>query len=1118
MILQIRHLPDSADPARFQVLRLSDGKTGPATEGVPNPVGFPIDGWPGVSLLRGLCWYLENFLDYPFDPETTHAELVQKALKRWGEQAFDALFGTRETGGWFDAATGQDYADLHLQIVSDDPAVLAWPWEALYDRQAGSRLAHACQVERRLDHLRDPPELKKLPKDRVNILLVIARPYERDVRFRSVARALVEWASQPDVPAHVHVLRPPTFDHLREHLRQHRHFYHLLHFDGHGAYGDGRPATPGTHTFQGDVQGRLVFEAADGGPDPVAADKLSELLRDGAVPAVVLNACQSAMVDQRADDPFASVAAALLKAGTRSVTAMAYSLYVSGAQQFLPAFYRRLFEHGQLPEAVRAGRQQMLSQSERVCARGTFPLEDWLVPVLYQQDPPDFRFVQKAAAKEQPATRLPEEAQDQRNPYGFIGRDGPVLELERALHRPPAGILISGLGGVGKTALARGFLRWLEQTGGLGEGVFWFGFADIRSAEYVLDSLGEALAGPKFRTQQGIDKKLADLEARCRQARYVIVWDNFESAKGVAGTAVSAKLLETDCGLLRDFLSRLRGGPTKVLITSRSTEDWLGPTNRYLLKLGGLDGEERWEFANAVLGDLGRKVDRGDAAFDELMKQLNGHPLAMRVVLPRLESQRASDLSRALRENFESLRSHAADEDEARLFATLRFATDALPAQWHPLLIALAQHEEFVAPDLLEMMGQQVNAGWTRATIDKCLGALARAGLLRQMKPSLWEMHPALTGYLRSAFQSGLDGTLLESWVRSFTDVMAGVAESLELRPLRERQTGFRYFEASFHVARDNARRLGMDTAYATLTHAAAAYSRDTLDYPTAARLFQELADHNHRANHEVELAAALHHLGTVAQKGRDFAAAEDCYRKSLEISERRGHKRGMAKTYCHLGVLAEDRHDLDVAEGWYRKSLEIAEQLADKELMARPYKALGTLAEQRRELDAAEGWYRKSLAIAEQLGDKELMAGTYDGLGSLAFRRRDFGAAEGCLRKSLDINERLGEERLVAGNYHNLGRIDKERRDFDAAEGWYRKSLEISERLGDKQMTADNYHQLGWVAEERGDRDAAERWYQKALTLFQACNDHHNVMHVLRSRARNFGLFSHEKPPLESS
>ena len=72
------------------------------------------------------------------------------------------------------------------------------------------------------------------------------------------------------------------------------------------------------------------------------------------MPGVVLNACRSATHEEDAEDPFASVAAALLRAGTRSVVAMSYSLYVSGAQQFLPAFYRRLFERGSFAELALA--------------------------------------------------------------------------------------------------------------------------------------------------------------------------------------------------------------------------------------------------------------------------------------------------------------------------------------------------------------------------------------------------------------------------------------------------------------------------------------------------------------------------------------------------------------------------------------------------------------------------------------------------------------------------------------------------------------------------------------------------------------------------------------------
>jgi hypothetical protein len=132
--LVIRHLPDT-EPPQFQVQRLSDGQTSPPAA-VPSPVGFPVAGRPDSHLLRELQWYLETFLDYPFPPETGHAERVQKALRAWGEQAFTALFGSREAGRLFDAATEYDYARLHLQIASDEAAVLAWPWEALYDPDA----------------------------------------------------------------------------------------------------------------------------------------------------------------------------------------------------------------------------------------------------------------------------------------------------------------------------------------------------------------------------------------------------------------------------------------------------------------------------------------------------------------------------------------------------------------------------------------------------------------------------------------------------------------------------------------------------------------------------------------------------------------------------------------------------------------------------------------------------------------------------------------------------------------------------------------------------------------------------------------------------------------------
>ena len=392
-------------------------------------------------------------------------------------------------------------------------------------------------------------------------------------------------------------------------------------------------------------QGHLIFEKENGGADPKSAKDIAALLHEYAVPAVVLNACQSATLDEQAEDSFAAVATALLQSGIRSVVAMAYSLYVSGAQVFLPAFYRHLFESGSVPEGVRVGRQQMMAHKKRTSPRGPYEFEDWLLPVLYQQAPLDFAFATKARPETR-ESRLPQEVGEHRDAYGFIGRDGPILTMERALQLKTPCILVQGLGGVGKTTLARGFLRWLDETGGL-DGALWFDFRDIRTAEHVLNRTGEEFYGENFGAQTNKLDLLADA---MRQRRVVMVWDNFEAA--------AENLPADDRYELGRLLDAIRGTKGKVIMTSRSQEEWLRSEWRVKVPregLGGLDGEERWEYCEVILHELNIKVNRNDPALKKLMDQLAGHPLAMRVVLPKLEHMTAANVSEALRTNIAEL-------------------------------------------------------------------------------------------------------------------------------------------------------------------------------------------------------------------------------------------------------------------------------------------------------------------------------------------------------------------------------------------------------------------------------------------------------------------------------
>jgi len=180
--LIIRHTGGGGDGASFHVERLTDGKRTKPVD-IDSPVGFPVEGRPHSGLIRELRWYLEWFLDYPFEPVTEHAERVLKSLRNWGRQTFNALFDSRQGGEFLkDALDGGHYDRLHLQVSSDDPGILAWPWEALEDPAAGL-LAQTCQIDRRLNEVVDPPDLDE------NLGSVVDAPDDRSPRRIKLTRA-----------------------------------------------------------------------------------------------------------------------------------------------------------------------------------------------------------------------------------------------------------------------------------------------------------------------------------------------------------------------------------------------------------------------------------------------------------------------------------------------------------------------------------------------------------------------------------------------------------------------------------------------------------------------------------------------------------------------------------------------------------------------------------------------------------------------------------------------------------------------------------------------------------------------------------------------------------------
>jgi tetratricopeptide (TPR) repeat protein len=536
-------------------------------------------------------------------------------------------------------------------------------------------------------------------------------------------------------------------------------------------------------------------------------------------------------------------------------------------------------------------------------------------------------------------------------------------------------------------------------------------------------------------------------------------------------------------------LQRLRGGATKVIITSRSEEEWLGTEQRRKVELGGLDGEDRWAYADAILGDLGITIDRGDKDLVELMKLLDGHPLAMRVVLPRMEKQRAGELCVALRSNLAAL-GEGGDEAQKKIYATLKLVEDVLPEDLKPLLVLLGLHERFVDGDYLETMAKQVDEAWTRQQIDRFLGALSNAGLLRDRGQAIHEMHPVLTGFLRAtAGQEASEGNR-DRWSRSFVDFMGDYIDMLAPLKRHEQRDSFHVHSANFYHALNEAKRLSMDLHQGALTQGLATNAHNTRNFSEAQALFERLAEVCREVDAPEKEGAAYHQLGNIAQDQRDFAAAADWYHKSLEFKEKQGNEHGAAITYHQLGVIAQKQHDFVAAKNWYHKALAINKEQGDDYNTAITYHQLGRIAEDHHDFSAAEDWYRKALAIKEKQGNEHGAASTYHQLGVISQKQHDFAAAKDWYHKALAISEKQGNEHDAACTYHQLGIIAQKQRHLTAAEALYHRSLAINEKQGDERGAAITYAQLSVLAALQGHVDESGRWLIKAICAFKSCND----------------------------
>lgn len=1137
---------------------------------VSNPPAFA----PFACLLtdddrKALRWYLEDYLLHPYAVWQEDGTRIAGQLDAWGEALFNAVFGEGRTGrdAYIKAREAEAWPELVL--VSQSAGFLALPWELLKDPQRSTPLAlDLAGITRTISTEAKAATIAQ--GQTLRVLMVIARPLgEHDVGYQMIARPLLSRLAAVRGTVSLDVLRPPTLEALETRLNQAASAgepFHILHFDGHGAFGVAVPQGEGGG-FRPDrfdapqVQGHLVFEKADGSEHLVPATDFALTLSRAQVPVMVFNACQSATL-QDGVEAQAGVATRMIDTGAAAVVAMGYTVYAVAAAEFMTAFYDALFRGEPMAEAVAAGRRRMARNRGRPSPKGDLPLQDWLVPVVYARRAVAFPNLKPAAAKpaelslDTELDRLRDQPSDLtagRDPLApdggvFFGRDAAIYRLERSL-RLKRVVVVHGLGGTGKTELAKAFARWLRDSGGLDRPDFvHFHSFEPGLASFGLDGvvtqIGLRLFGTDFvgRTD-GSDQRRDLVLNVLRQRRMLLVWDNFESVYSIPDD-VTPPLEEAQRTAMRGFLTALAapGGHSGVIITSRAREVWLtedGQLDVDRIELGGLDREAANEYVDHLLAHSATARERRkEKAFGELLAFLGGHPLSLRLILPQLTHRPPDALLDELRGDAltavgaHALRRRPGEGDPAAaltaewmldpasvprlgsLDACVEYSFRHLPADIRRLLPALSLFEGVTDANVLATLSTIDGVpmrfqGVSREDWTAALDQAAGLGLLTPLWGGQHRIHPALPLYLAGLWRddAGQDyAAERDAAEDAFLTAAADFGRWLD------QQIKGGSAETALAVIDLQRRTLGrvIDRALAAERWSEAQEILQPLNEFWMARgLSEEAGAWTARVGTLLEGPAGkapdfdspagalwLFVSSVDANRAQDDGdlnrafATHDQVRGALEASKAESTRPRLSAVYHQLGFVSQLRGDLEGAERWHKKSLEIKEAIGDRRGVASSYHHLGMVAHGRYALDTAQHWYQKAAEIAEALKDRPYLAAIYHQLGMVAEHRGDSDGAVRWHQDSLDIREALDDRPGMAKSYHQLGVSDYLRGDLNRAQHWYQKSLEIKESLGNQPGMAKSYHQLGLVAQDRGDLEGGERWYRKALEIEQALGD----------------------------
>ena len=684
-------------------------------------------------------------------------------------------------------------------------------------------------------------------------------------------------------------------------------------------------------------------------------------------------------------------------------------------------------------------------------------------------------------------------------PEHLVGRDGEVGELLGLLDpgRPgPSAMVVAGLPGVGKTALALHAAHEAAVVHG------WFPggqlFVDLRGYDPDGQLTAEQALGELLRQLGVADADLppAGEQAGRYQSELAHLADAGKAVLLVADNASSAAQVEALIPARSEH---------RLLVTSR---DVLASIPARLIDLDVLPPPAAADLIAHVLTDArpGDRRARDEAAVLQEVAELCGRlPLALQITAEILNADPGMQAAAMVAELQDtSTRLAALSRDSGDRTRAVRAAFEAsyrrLGAEQARLFRLLALNPGLDTATEAAAALADVPAGQVRPL----LAALAGASLVTEQPVggNRWRMHDLIRLYAtelgRAAARDDQSEAALDRLLEHYLDTAA--AADGHLRALPGQAVPERFDGRADALAWLDAERPAL-VAAVTL---AAGRARTAVSLASCLAFFlywrrhfddmittgQAAVDSAYHAGDRHGEAVALNILGIALREVRRFEEAIAAYQQAAAIFRELGDRHGEAAALNNLGSALQQVRRFEEAITAHQEDLALVRELRDRHGEGASLNNLGSALRQVRRFEEAITAHQQAAAIGRELGDRQREAGALENLGLALRQVRRFEEAITAHQQAAAIFRELGDRHGEAAALNNLGSALQQVRRFKEAITAHQQDLAIFRELGDRHGEALALDNLGLALQQVRRSEEAITAHQQAAALFTELGD----------------------------